>query len=215
MRSLLLLAPLLCSFIVNSQTGSYTDPRDGQQYSTIDIGGKKWFREHLRFQTRHSFCPHYNKDSADCRDGNYYSYSELETICPPGWHVATIPEWEEYLAILVKQHAINGGIVRYDTSSFVKSHFSISMKEGQLFNDSLLLLKPTGWVEGLKLVKNNTLSLWAIDVMTNDIRYHVHLGDQGFIKHSHDHHIFDKPKKVRKFPVRCVCEMPTPGSSIK
>lgn len=189
-----------------AQTGLFTDERDGQQYKTIVIDGKTWFRENLRFQTTHSFCPNYNKDSSDCKDGNFYSNSELGTICPKGWHVATIPEWEKYIQILLANHGINNGVLQYDSSTKLANAYSMRI-DSALLKDSLLNLLPTGWVEGLKLKRNGSCALWIVDSNGNDDKYHLHIGKFGFVKHSHEHHIIDKPQKIRKFPVRCVCEI--------
>jgi uncharacterized protein (TIGR02145 family) len=207
MKPPLLIIGLLLTFFGKTQTGVFTDNRDGQQYKTIVINGKTWFRENLRFQTNQSFCPNFNKDSADCRDGNYYSNSELLSVCPKGWHVATTPEWESYISIQLKNKNINGGIFKYDTSKLLEKNFSINMTGAGLFTDTLLHLLSTGWIEGLKLKKSNNLSLWISDPQTLDEKYHLHIGKDGFVRHSHEHHIIDKPRKVRMFPVRCVCDM--------
>ncbi|NOT52129.1 MAG: hypothetical protein HOP10_12725 [Chitinophagaceae bacterium] len=210
MKPILLILSCTFSFGCIAQTGVFTDERDGQQYKTIVIAGKKWFRENLRFQTNFSFCPNFNKDSAACKDGNFYSNSELNTICPSGWHVATIPEWESYMSVFMKNNGINNGVLQYDTSKFLDKHFGISMKGAEIFKDTLLNLLPLGWVEGIRLVKNDGLTLWVVDTETNDEKYHFHIGKLGMVKHSHEHHIIDKPKKIRKFAVRCVCEITGP-----
>jgi uncharacterized protein (TIGR02145 family) len=207
MKPLQTLIALLFSLYANSQTGVFTDSRDGQRYNTIIINGKKWFRENLRFQTANSFCPNFNKDSADCKDGNYYSNSDLPTVCPTGWHVATIPEWESYISLLLKNNNISDGSFTYDTIPSLKNNYALSIKGAFLFTDTLLQLKPTGWIEGLNRKNESNLNFWITDPVTLDDKYHLHIGKDGFVKHSHTHHIIDKPRKVRKFPVRCVCEL--------
>ncbi|MEO6612461.1 MAG: FISUMP domain-containing protein [Chitinophagaceae bacterium] len=207
MKQLLLSLSLLLMVIANAQTGIFTDDRDGHQYKTIVIAGKKWLRENLRFQTSKSFCPNYNKDPADCKDGNYYSNSELDFICPGGWHVATILEWESYMSVLLKNHHINNGQLKYDSSDRMpNSGYAMRIDSAVFWKDTLLNLVASGWVEGLKLKRNHGCSLWVIDTKGNDPKYHLHIGLTGFVKHSHEHHVFDVPRKIRKFPVRCVCE---------
>ncbi len=206
MKLLLLIALLSPALFSNAQTGVFTDARDNEQYKTIVIAGNRWFRENLRFQTSKSFCPNFNKNAADCNMGNYYSNSELNFICPDGWHVATTTEWESFISILLKSNNINAGLIKYDTSSFVKNHFSISLPGTDLFRDTLLQLVPTGWIEGDKMKNNGGLTLWAVDLPSRDEKYHFHIVKDGLIKHSHEHHILDKAKKIRKFPVRCVCD---------
>ncbi len=206
MKRLLFSFFLFVPFTVHAQTGVFIDERDQQAYKTIVINGKNWFRENLRFQTSKSFCPNFNKDSADCKGGNYYSNSELGAICPRGWHVATIDEWDNFLNTLFKNNNIKGGVVKYDTAK-IKDNFSITLPKNALFSDTLLNLGPTGWVEGAFLKKNDALSVWAVDIKTRDDKYHFHFGNSGLVKHSHEHNILDKPKRVRKFAVRCVCEL--------
>lgn len=207
MRHLLTVTALLIHSLVSAQTNLFVDPRDNNAYQTIVIGNKIWFRENLRFQTSKSFCPNFNKNTSDCRDGNYYSNSEVQSICPQGWHVATIREWEEFFSTLLATHHINNGTWKYDSSANLPDAFSVRIDSIDLLKDTLLNLVATGWVEGLQLKKNGGLSLWIIDTTGRDDKYHLHLGKNGFVKHSHEHHIMDKPKKIRKFPVRCVCEL--------
>ena len=207
MRNFFLVFSLVSVTLVNGQTGLYTDLRDGQVYKTIDVAGKRWFRENLRFQTQRSFCSQYSNDSLACRTGNYYYNSELGTICPGGWHVATIPEWESYIKMVLKEKNINGGVMKYDSSDKLKDAYSINMPEAYLLNDTLLNLYPSGWVEAGKIKNNKTLHLWVVDTKTSNDKFHLHIAGFGFVKHAHEHNIIDKPAKVRRFPVRCVCEL--------
>lgn len=191
----------------NAQTSVYVDPRDQQSYKTIVIGNKTWFRENLRFQSSRSFCPNFNKDSSDCMKGNFYSNTELDAICPPGWHVNTIQEWEDFIRFLIKEKALDPASYKYDSSVKVPGAYSMSIKSIDLFTDTTLNFPRTGWVEGYKLKKNQSATIWVVDTDTKDDKYHIHFGVGGFIKHSHEHNIIDKPTKIRKFPVRCVCEL--------
>jgi uncharacterized protein (TIGR02145 family) len=208
MRPLLFIVTLFFYSTAIAQADVFKDERDGQEYKTIVIDGKRWFRENLRFQTKKSFCPNFNKDSADCKRGNYYSNAEHGTICPPGWHVATIADWESFISKILKEKNINGGVIKYDSSVHLKNAYSLNIPTGQLLNDTVLMLRPTGWVEGLKLKNEKSLPLWLADTKTLDDKFHVHIAEFGYVKHSHDHHIIDEPKRIRKFPVRCVCDTP-------
>jgi uncharacterized protein (TIGR02145 family) len=212
MKQLLSFISLLMAFACHSQTGKFTDTRDGQVYNTIIIGNNKWFQENLRFQTNKSFCPNFNKKNEDCSSGNYYSNSELQTVCPSGWHVSTILEWEAYIHFMLKAKNLDSSLFKYDTSKYFANHFAMRLKSANLLGDSLLNLKAIGWVEGYKLKEKTGLSLWLIDTQTGDDKYHMHGSKYGFVKHSHDHNIIDKPSLIRKFPVRCVCEFSQQGN---
>jgi hypothetical protein len=82
-----------------------------------------------------------------------------------------------------------------------------TFKNFNIMHDSLLKLSPIGWVEGNKQEKEKSLTLWVYDKQNKDYKFHVHIGGLGVVTHSHKHHIIDKPKKIRKFTVRCVCDV--------
>ena len=192
---------------VQAQTGVFTDRRDGNTYQTITIGKRVWLRENLRFKTSLSFFPNVNKDTSDLKYGNYYSYNEMNTICPEGWHVATIKEFEEYLhALAVLNNIPDSSIIR-TTQQNRDSAAHISIGGLNPFNDTLLNFPLIGWVEGKKVENKKSVTIWLADTHTNDDKFHAHIGSLGYFIHTHLHNVIDKPKRVRKFTVRCVCEV--------
>jgi uncharacterized protein (TIGR02145 family) len=196
---------ITCS--ITAQVGSFTDPRDGQTYATIVIGKHTWFREHLRYETTLSYFPNSAKHADSLSRGNYYSNKELGSICPKGWHVATLSEWEEYISVMLARHHIPKDSVTSKIFPPPNNSTAVTIKHLHIFNDTLLYLTPIGWVEGNKIANDATLSLWITGDDTKDNRYHVHIGPEGYVKHTHKHHVEDKPKRVRRFAVRCVCEL--------
>lgn len=80
--------------------GTFTDPRDGQEYKTITFvrehHGREirrtWYAENARYKAEGSQC--YNETSEFCdKYGRLYNYEQANKACPEGWHVATITEW--------------------------------------------------------------------------------------------------------------------------
>lgn len=73
--------------------GTFTDSRDNQTYSIIEIGEQTWFAENLNYEVPDSWC--YDNDPANGDVyGRLYPWSEVQTACPGGWHTATDEEWK-------------------------------------------------------------------------------------------------------------------------
>jgi uncharacterized protein (TIGR02145 family) len=203
--SILFTAALISISIARAQKDTVIDKRDGQKYSTIVIGNKIWFQENLRYKTNLSYCSILNKKENECNNGNYYSNKELDSICPRGWHVATIDEWEDYINILLSKKGILKDGLKIVTLPPPKTIVA-ALKNINLLEPNLLNLTSAGWVEGKKMMNPKNLNLWVVDTHTNDSKYHLHVGETGYAIHSHVHNIIDKPRRIRMFNVRCVCE---------
>ena len=94
---------------------TFVDPRDGQKYRMITLGGHTWMAQNLNFETKDSWpattCSKYGRiyygydviDSAGkyTRDGkacksfkDCIAKSPIQGICPPGWHLPTKSEMD-------------------------------------------------------------------------------------------------------------------------
>ena len=84
--------------------GTFVDARDGQEYKYVTIGNQVWMAENLKFDAPYSLC--YEKIDGFCDTfGRFYSLLEngedfglfnqelLDTICPVGWHIPSVNEW--------------------------------------------------------------------------------------------------------------------------
>ncbi len=88
--------------------GTFTDPRDGEVYQLACIGDQVWFAENLRYAGA-GVC--YDNDPSNCeKHGRLYTIdeatarvtsdanpSEVQGICPDGWHVPSKAESEELI----------------------------------------------------------------------------------------------------------------------
>ena len=71
-----------------------TDSRDGKTYKTVAIGSQTWMAENLNFELADSYC--YANDSNKCaKYGRLYKGNVAMEVCPVGWHLPTLREWEQ------------------------------------------------------------------------------------------------------------------------
>jgi len=74
----------------------FTDPRDNKQYRIIELVGKTWFADNLNSNHSESFC--YNNEDAMCEEfGRLYSWDAAKEVCPMGWRLPKIEEWEQLI----------------------------------------------------------------------------------------------------------------------
>ncbi|HEY4654045.1 MAG TPA: hypothetical protein VIH22_06005, partial [Cyclobacteriaceae bacterium] len=72
----------------------------------------------------------------------------------------------------------------------------------------------TGWIQGNKWFdQKNTTTLWIANKPPADKpQPHLHIREDAIVRHAHAHNILDKPKRQRRFSVRCVSgTMPANG----
>ena len=93
--------------------GTFTDERDGQVYKYTTIGDQVWMAQNLNHVAEYSAC--YDNDEQNCSFwGRLYSlqengekgaildYTLVDSICPIGWHVPTITEWDILVSLFGK-----------------------------------------------------------------------------------------------------------------
>ena len=107
--------------------GTFTDTRDGQVYKYTTIGDQVWMAENLKFNAPYSLC--YDEIEGFCETfGRFYTLHEngedlshfdqelLDTICPAGWHVPSVDEWN----VLIEKMGGGGNAISrlYSSSNF-------------------------------------------------------------------------------------------------
>lgn len=72
---------------------TFTDPRDGQSYKTVEINGLVWMAENLNYDVVDG-CWFYGEDPKNEKPyGRLYSWEAAKNACPPGWRLPTDEEW--------------------------------------------------------------------------------------------------------------------------
>ena len=87
------------SLVDQHEVGNVTDT-DGNKYKTITIGIQTWMAENMRRKTDFGYyIP--NNDSKNIGDFGYlYSWEAASQVCPSGWHLPSLDEYELLISYL-------------------------------------------------------------------------------------------------------------------
>ena len=125
---------------IKVETGSFSDPRDGQTYKWVKIGNQVWMAENLKylptvsadngsFTEPHFYVYDYNGTDVNAAKAtsnyqNYgvlYNWPALLSACPPGWHVASDAEWTKLVDYLVGHGFPNNSAATNGAGNALKS----------------------------------------------------------------------------------------------
>ena len=96
MKKLFTLLLILISLVSNGQKGTFIDTRDSKSYKWIKIGEQTWLDENLKYKDTTLY------DFATITNGKK---DTITGICPDGWHIPTIDEWNKLFFAVGKQTA--------------------------------------------------------------------------------------------------------------
>ncbi len=202
---------LLSSIEVEGQNRSnyqeFVDVRDGKTYETIELGSTIWMAENMKFKTENSE-EHYNELSKTNYDGYYYPLGEIDNVCPDGYRIPTTKEWETYIKLILELKNIPEDEIKFSRLTKKGDEYvigGISGEKLQAFkNPNPLNIKDQGHTQNGEITGLGSFNIWIKHDVSSDPKYHLHLDDDGYLIHTHKHHIVGKKKKRRKFSIRCV-----------
>ena len=99
-----------------ADTTSFTDARDGQKYKKVKIGNQIWMAQNLNYDTSKG-CGLYNTDSSITEIySRYYEWETAVKVCPAGWHLPSLYEWNELTDFLGGSSIAGGKMKEIDTT---------------------------------------------------------------------------------------------------
>lgn len=108
--TVLLVAVTACGSRLPAPSVSFVDPRDGQVYPVVRIGGQTWLARDLSYQAAASYC--YGDSPGACPpNGRLYPWDVAVHACPAGWHLPSEEEWrtlERHLGMAESELAAEG-----------------------------------------------------------------------------------------------------------
>ena len=180
------------------------DKRDNEKYEVVRIKSQVWFKNNLRYHSKDSKC--YGNKKKNCKFGRLYGVNNLDSICPVGWSVPNLEDWD----VLKNSFGQDSIYALLDTLNWsVASNHT---------NESGLSLRGDGYQFGKReyIGNHQAMSIWLNQINKFDEFYHVHIygGEGTYFKKSdyrtnevlHAHPI--ENLENRRFSIRCICEKP-------
>ncbi|MEM7552391.1 MAG: FISUMP domain-containing protein [Bacteroidota bacterium] len=169
------------------------DERDNKYYNTIQLGNLLWMIENLVYEQKGSVC--FN----DCNTIRFYDYKKLLDVCPKGWRLPRMEEWDSFTESFTEAQKVRM------MEKNEKQYRVDFLDKYNIFKENILDIGPYGRIEGGELVKGQYIDFWTTNSFSKDERFHMHLTPYSITGHGHKHHLkTNKLDEYRMFPVRCV-----------
>lgn len=187
--------------------GEYVDDREGTAYQTIKIGTTLWMTENMKFKTENSE-NHQYENSGEAIDVYFYPHDEVAQVCPTNFRIASSDDWEAYMQYLyglknIPSSSIHSSKGKYKVREYIMALFSNKIVK-PFDEPNPLKLKAEGHTQTGQMVAMWSFNIWMKYRDSTDLKYHLHLDEDGYSVHTHKRHITTKKRKLRKFAVRCV-----------
>ncbi len=74
--------------VIQVNTGSFVDNRDGKEYTWVEIGSDTWMAQNLNYQTEEGSWFYWRREY-----GRLYTWEAAMQACPPGWILPSDWQW--------------------------------------------------------------------------------------------------------------------------
>lgn len=173
--------------------GTLMDSRDGNVYRTVEVFGKTWMAENMRFATDDATQSVVVEEGCEIA-GRYYSIDVAPTVCPTGWR---LPDSADFKSFYTPEYDRLSG---YEQASYLGQFMSEIGEHcaGFACNVFGTTFIPVGSYESGTRNGNGMTYYWVYgDYVTKDI-LHISFNDK-FIS-------YYRPKTGTFLPVRCIKE---------
>ena len=121
-----------------SNSGTITDPRDGQRYKYVRIGSQVWFAQNLNYDDGRGVCPMNESPNCD-KYGRLYTFintldrtNSTKLICPSGWHLPDSSEWKNLISYVSKNNGEEPvGVSLKSVDGWISEGTSVTVEEGE------------------------------------------------------------------------------------
>jgi uncharacterized protein (TIGR02145 family) len=131
-KSLFLAIAMYCIAInsIAQVAGTFKDTRDGKTYKTVKIGTQTWMGENLSFKTDEGCWAYKNLPANVQVYGYLYDWKTAKNVCPSGWHLPAIEEWEALKTQLGEPSVAAGKLKETNTAHWKKPNTEASNASG-------------------------------------------------------------------------------------
>ena len=157
--------------VKDTDTGIFTDPRNGKTYKTIKIGTQTWMAENLAYKTI-SNCWAYDNDEDNVATYGYlYNWEAAKNACPAGWHLPTDAEWTVLIDFLGGAGVAGGKMKETGTTHWLSPNTGAG-------NNSGFTALPAGFrsTEGVFYYLHEGCNWWSSSESTTSNAYNRYLG---------------------------------------